>query len=169
MYKNHAINKMTFSYPGVILKAITALTIHPPGPADALLCFNPNNIYHITRYHNKRMINYDQGDGVQVEVSGVSNKSMKSVLTMTTISMTQVSPCLSATCCCISFVISMSVFQAGTYTCSPSMARPDSVNVTVKHHEQALPEPVVNSEADIPVIFPELLLFTIITLAIKVF
>lgn len=38
------------------------------------------------------MINYDQGDGVQVEVSGVSNKSMKSVLTMTNIAMTQVSP-----------------------------------------------------------------------------
>ena len=38
------------------------------------------------------MINYDQGDGVQVEVSGVSNKSMKSVLTMTNIAITQVSP-----------------------------------------------------------------------------
>lgn len=98
-------------------------------------------------YHNKRMINYDQGDGVQVEVSGVSNKSMKSVLTMTNIAMT----------------------QAGTYTCSPSMARPDSVNVTVKHHEQALPEPVVNSEADTPIIFPELLLLTILNLIIKVF
>jgi len=98
-------------------------------------------------YHNKRMINYDQGDGVQVEVSGVSNKSMKSVLTMTNIAMT----------------------QAGTYTCSPSMARPDSVNITVKHHEQALPEPVVNSEADTPIIFPELLLLTILTLIIKVF
>lgn len=98
-------------------------------------------------YHNKRMINYDQGDGVQVEVSGVSNKSMKSVLTMTNIAIT----------------------QAGTYTCSPSMARPDSVNVTVKHHEQALPEPVVNSEANTAITFPELLLFTILTLIIKVF
>ena len=37
------------------------------------------------------MINYDQGNGVQVDVSGVSNKSMKSVLTMTNIAMTQVS------------------------------------------------------------------------------
>ena len=59
--------------------------------------------------------------------------------------------------------------QAGTYTCSPSMARQDSVNVTVKHHEQALPEPVVNSEANTPSTLPELLLFTILTLIIKVF
>ena len=50
------------------------------------------------------------------------------------------------------------------------MARPDSVNVTVKHHEQAMPEPVVNSEATIPsIIFPELLLFTILTLIMNVF
>lgn len=49
------------------------------------------------------------------------------------------------------------------------MARPDSVNVTVKHHEQALPEPVVNSEANTAITFPELLLFTILTLIIKVF
>ena len=32
----------------------------------------------VSRYHNSRMINYDLGDGVSVEVSGVSNKSMRS-------------------------------------------------------------------------------------------
>ena len=53
------------------------------------------------RYHNSRMINYDQGDGVSVEVTGVSNKSMKSILTLDNISMS----------------------AAGTYSCSPSMAR----------------------------------------------
>ena len=108
------------------------------------------------------MINYDQGDGVQVEVSGVSNKSMKSVLTMTNIAMTQVSPGSTSP-------THSAAPQAGTYTCSPAMARPDSVNVTVKHHEQALPEPVVNSEANIITIFPELLLFTLYTLINKVF
>ena len=136
------------------------------------------------------MINYDQGNGVQVDVSGVSNKSMKSVLTMTNIAMTQVSLSLqtspsvlfsalrglkttvsdSALCACETLGLENSnfaIFQAGTYTCSPSMARPDSVNVTVKHHEQAMPEPVVNSEAS--VIFPELLLFTILTLIMNVF
>ena len=34
--------------------------------------------------------------------------------------------------------------QAGSYTCSPSFARPYTVNITLKHREQALPEPVVN-------------------------
>ena len=133
------------------------------------------------------MINYDQGNGVQVDVSGVSNKSMKSVLTMTNIAMTQVSltspsvlfPALRGLKTTVSDSASVHVkllvwksqalqyLQAGTYTCSPSMARPDSVNVTVKHHEQAMPEPVVNSEAS--VIFPELLLFTILTLIMNVF
>merc|ERR1712107_150620 len=74
-------------------------------------------------FHNSRMINYDQSEGVSVEVSGVSNKMMRSVLTLTNISMS----------------------SAGQYTCSPSMTRSDSVNITIKHREQAQPEPVVNT------------------------
>ena len=29
------------------------------------------------RYHNSRMINYDQSGGISVDVTGVSNKSMR--------------------------------------------------------------------------------------------
>ena len=60
------------------------------------------------------MINYDQGDGVQVEVSGVSNKSMKSVLTMTNIAMTQVSP------------VSLTLFR-------PSLPFPALIGLTINH------------------------------------
>ena len=63
------------------------------------------------------MINYDQGDGVQVEVSGVSNKSMKSVLTMTNIAMTQVR---------VSPGVSLTLFR-------PSLPFPALIGLTINH------------------------------------
>ena len=41
------------------------------------------------RYHNDRMINYDSAGGVRVNVSNVSNRSLKSVLTMRRIKQSQ--------------------------------------------------------------------------------
>ena len=54
--------------------------------------------------------------------------------------------------------------QVGSYTCSPSFARPDTVNITLKHREQALPEPVVNTA-----VTPSLDLDTVYTLLVLCF
>ena len=75
------------------------LKLHKSRAGD--ITISESKVFHCRRYHNSRMINYDQSEGVSVEVTGVSNKSMKSVLTLNNISMS----------------------AAGAYSCSPSMAR----------------------------------------------
>ena len=68
------------------------------------------------------MINYDSISGVSVHVSPVTSRTLRSVLTITSVTMS----------------------HAGRYSCSPSKVQPDSVIIRVKHREEGPPEPVVN-------------------------
>ena len=68
------------------------------------------------------MINYDSISGVSVHVSPVTSRTLRSVLTITSVTMS----------------------HAGRYSCSPSKVQPDSVIIRVKHREEGQPEPVVN-------------------------
>ena len=73
------------------------------------------------------MINYDTISGVSVQVSQVTSRSLTSVLTITSVTMS----------------------HAGRYSCSPSMVQQDSVMIRVKHREEGPPEPVVNKGKDL--------------------
>ena len=68
------------------------------------------------------MINYDTISGVSVQVSSLSSRSLHSVLTINSVTMS----------------------HAGRYSCSPSKVRPDTVIVRVENREEGAPEPVVN-------------------------
>ena len=72
------------------------------------------------------MINYDSISGVSVHVSPVTSRTLRSVLTITSVTMS----------------------HAGRYSCSPSKVQPDSVIIRVKHREEGPPEPVVNMGKD---------------------
>ena len=72
------------------------------------------------------MVNYDVSSGVSVSVSPVSNKELKSVLS----------------------IRGVTHLHSGQYSCSPSQVSPDSVTVRVKHKEVDDPEPVVNRAAE---------------------
>jgi len=74
-------------------------------------------------YHNSRMINYDSTDGVSVAVSSLHTRSLISQLTIQWIRTS----------------------QAGNYSCSPSLVRPDTVLVRVEARGEGQPEPVLNS------------------------
>ena len=76
------------------------------------------------------MINYDLSSGVDVVVTPVRNKELKSVLS----------------------IRGLTGIHSGKYSCSPSQVSQDSVTVRVKHKEVGDPEPVVNCASQFMVI-----------------
>ena len=69
------------------------------------------------------MINYDTISGVSVVVSLVTSRTLHSVVTTSSVTMS----------------------HGGRNSCSPSQVKSDTVTIRVKHREEGQPEPVVNS------------------------
>jgi len=92
-------------------------------------------------YHDARMINYDTVSGVSVLVSPVTSRTLRSVLTISSVTMS----------------------HGGRYSCSPSQVQSDTVTIRVKHREEGQPEPVVNSGRE-SVFLSNVILVIIITM-----